>query len=140
MNISVVRNTAAIPRKDPAIARLAETEAQSTRVVFSRLDKHSCVDLDLRRHVEPRVFEWLHARFATEECSAQAIRAHMEKDRTNDGGSCHRAQVLSTVQVQRLMGEWFLGKYGGERLGDCQNLAQHHFDDLNSGMEAEERE
>jgi hypothetical protein len=63
----------------------------------------------------------------------------MEKDRANDGGSCHRAQVLSTVQVQRLMGEWFLGKYGGERLGDCQNLAQRHFDDLYSGMEAEER-
>ena len=45
---------------------------------------------------------------------------------------------MSTAQVQRLIGEWYRGKCGSERLGDCQDLAQHHLDDLDSGMEVEE--
>jgi len=59
MKISVVRTTATAPNQDPAIARLAETEAKSLKVVISRLNNHSCIDQDIRRHVEPRVLEKL---------------------------------------------------------------------------------
>jgi len=52
MKFSVVQTTAAAS-KDPAIARLAETDAKSLKVLISRLHNHSCVDPDLRRHVEP---------------------------------------------------------------------------------------
>ncbi|TFJ85064.1 hypothetical protein NSK_003488 [Nannochloropsis salina CCMP1776] len=116
--------------------KLAETEPKSLKVVFSRLHNHSCVDLDLRRHVDPHVLEWLHARFAAGECSAQAIRAEMEKNREKDGDIGQHRQNLSLPKVQRLMGEWFRGRYESELLAGCQDLAQHHFDDLNSGMEA----
>jgi hypothetical protein len=108
----MVQTTAAAPNKVSTIVGLAETEAKSLKAVFSRLHNHKCVDLDFRRNMEPRVLEWLHPRFAARECSAQAIRAHIEEDRANDGGFGLRVRVLSTTHVQRLIGEWFRGKYG----------------------------
>ncbi|EWM23728.1 hypothetical protein Naga_100577g5 [Nannochloropsis gaditana] len=55
MNISVVRTTADAPNKDPAIARLAETEPKSLKEISSRLHNHSRVELDILRHVGPHV-------------------------------------------------------------------------------------
>jgi len=74
IDVTIVRTTTAA-YKDPANARLTETGPKSVKVVFSRLHNHSCVDLDLRRHVEPQVLDWLHARFAAGVCSARYITA-----------------------------------------------------------------
>jgi len=50
------------------------------------------------------MLDWLHARFASGESSAQAIRAETEKDRAKDGGTSYHGQALSPATVQRLMG------------------------------------